>query len=498
MTDQKDRAVTLAVFAGVLLVYSAFVTRNYYWDGIHFAHTIENAASYRELLHPNHLIYNFVGYFLYSAVDLVIPGTRALYVLQYLNCVLGALCAVVLFRILRSVLGSVRVAAALAFLFAFSATWWKYSTDADAYVASVLFLLICFYLVLPRQKPRPLAVAALHVGAMCFHQLAVFFIPVIVAGLLFQTRDLPNKKRIASVATYMATAGAATLAAYAAAFCWITGGLDPAGFLKWVTSYSPEIGFVFNAAESLKYTVRGTGQLFFGGRFGFLNEVPTALAIVVFMLMAASLVWLLQGLVRKKGESQLAAASPSQKPVIILCLLWIATYLVFLFFFIPQATFYRLFYFPALIVLIGIAINRLGPKAARLLPPVAAIVALANFLFYIYPHSRVRAGTPLALAAEMRSVWGSQTAVLYSVMTSDALLARYFNPETVWIEVKQLEAVLRHYPEYPSEATGLWLETSAIRELSRSAEGEQWLRDHAAETFHVGAPYDVTFMRVRP
>jgi len=65
----------------------------------------------------------------------------------------------------------------LTLLFALSATWWKFSTDANAYIPSVFFLLLGFYLVLPDRKPRPLVLALTFFAAMCFHQLAVIALP---------------------------------------------------------------------------------------------------------------------------------------------------------------------------------------------------------------------------------------------------------------------------------------------------------------------------------
>ena len=122
--------------------------------------------------------------------------TRAVHVLQFVNCFLSALGAALLYRVLRQVTRSTYLSVCLALLFAFSATWWKFSTDADSYIATTLLLVAAFDLLLPGKRPRPLAVALLHAAAMTFHQLAVFFFPVALLGIYFQTGGLPRRRRL--------------------------------------------------------------------------------------------------------------------------------------------------------------------------------------------------------------------------------------------------------------------------------------------------------------
>ena len=58
-----------ALAALVLTLYAAFPTRNYYWDGVSFALAIESPDRLSGLfLHPNHLIYNGIGYVLWSGL----------------------------------------------------------------------------------------------------------------------------------------------------------------------------------------------------------------------------------------------------------------------------------------------------------------------------------------------------------------------------------------------------------------------------------------------
>ena len=95
-------------------------------------------------------------------------------------------------------------------LFGFPATWWKFSTDANAYIPSILLLLCTDYIQARRLEARRLearrleargwrpprlearrstVVAGLaHAGAMLFHELAILFLPV----ALFRLRKNPE------------------------------------------------------------------------------------------------------------------------------------------------------------------------------------------------------------------------------------------------------------------------------------------------------------------
>src|SRR5215213_3727107 len=191
------------IFAGIAIIYLAFPTRVYYWDGIEFAQAIENASSLNpSLVHPNHLLYNYLGYIFYKLLRVFGFDLRAVTALQILNSLLSAACATVLFAILSDTLRSLYLSVCLTLLFAFSATWWKFSTDANAYIPSVLFLVLSFYLVLPDRKARPLLLAITFFISMAFHQLAVVMLPVLALGVYLQDGPVSLKRRALNAAFF--------------------------------------------------------------------------------------------------------------------------------------------------------------------------------------------------------------------------------------------------------------------------------------------------------
>jgi hypothetical protein len=387
------------LFIAITVIYLLFPTRVYYWDGITFAQTIESVSRLQpSLVHPNHLIYNFVGYIFFKFLRFFSPEIRALTALQILNILLSAICARIFFAILVNTLRSLYLAVCLTLLFAFSATWWKFSTDADAYIPSVLFLLISFYLVLPTQKARPLLLAVTFFVSMAFHQLAIFMWPVLALGVYLQNGELSIRRRTLNAFYFTAVSAVLIMAAYFFLFYLASGNIDPRRVLSWAASYSPDADTGFNLWSNIRYSMRGHVRLLLGGRFNLLKGLINLPVIVLLVTLAGTVVFLLFSAFRSMAVAILTSRIPklrletTQKSVLLLTLLWTFVYIVFLFFWLPQNTFYRLFYLPALILLLGLLLASVPNRTSK--PPLLAAfvvaLALANFLFLMYPFSVLR------------------------------------------------------------------------------------------------------------
>jgi hypothetical protein len=506
MNHRNTAFLQYGLLVGTLIIYLSFLTKNYYWDGITFAQTIENAASLNaSLIHPNHLLYEVLGYILYRVTHAIGIDVRALIVLQVFNCVLGSTSVVFLFRLLKRVLDTNYLAAVLAILFAFSATWWKFTTDANAYIPSILLLIINFTFVLPSKRPRPFLVGSIHALSMCFHQLAVFFFPVAVLGIYFQTRNNPDQKYPLSFVKYGVSAFILTIATYVVCFRLQIDAADPSGIVAWITNHSSENGFVFNLLESLSYSVGGLFKLFLGGRFGFLSDMyaPTA-AILVTVLFVSIAAFVVQITKIWRSRSQLTKSSRSNpsKQVLLMSIVWVGIYMAFLFIWIPKNTFYRMFFLPPLILIIGILFADLHPRRRIILAlsPLVLAIALANFTFYIFPNYKVRAETPLALALDLHSVWTDRTVIYYAEMNTDNQLVQYFNPSTTWkqIQMKKPDEIERELERNGSYSNDIWVETTAVKTIGFQPER---LGDHSCDGDQMGLntkAYNIMFQRLRP
>ncbi len=497
LQDLQDKSWLLSV--AIAIIYLAFPTRVYYWDGITFAQAIEDAASLNPaLVHPNHLIYNFVGYIFYKLLRAFGFELRAVTALQILNSLLSAACAGVMFAILSKTLRSLYLSVSLTLLFAFSATWWRFSTDANAYIPSVLFMALSFYLVLPHHKARPLLLAVTFFISMAFHQLAVVMFPVLALGVYLQDRQLLPKRRALNALLFSIVAAVLIVATYAYFFYAATGSFDVRRLLSWTASYSPDAETKFAFWSNLQYSLRGQVRLFFGGRFNLLRGLWNPLIIVLLACLILAVLWVifvaLKKLTRLRGAREFRLEA-QQKTVLLLSLVWAIVYLVFLFFWLPQNTFYRVFYLPPLILLLGLATSSFKQQVSRVWGLAAFVVAvgLANFLFLIYPFSHVEKYPPLAFALQMNREWPPGTVIYYGAVNSDAGLVRYFNPATHWklLDPKSLD-VLEH---------AAWLETTAIKQLASTAEGARWLETHTRKKtlkeLNDGA-YEIRFVQVGP
>ena len=188
---QKTLATSALIGASVLLLNIATRTADYYPDGITFALQIQKVArgerGLNTLVHQNHLLYNVVAYQMYRALHAAGSQIRPLDFLQISNALIGAAAIALFFLIAERETRNRYAAAVCSYALAVSAVWWKLSTDADAYMISVLLLLVCVSNLLgsaPRWFLAGLALA----GAMLMHELAACFFPAALVAIAIGKR----------------------------------------------------------------------------------------------------------------------------------------------------------------------------------------------------------------------------------------------------------------------------------------------------------------------
>lgn len=507
-----------ATFGAVLALYLLLPTKNYYWDGVTFALHIEGASGVDpSLFHPSHLLYNIFGRLLYDGALLVgARGVRALEVLRIANSILSVASAVLLQRILMISLRSFYVSVSLALLLSFSAVWWKFSTDANSYVPSVFLLLLCFRFLLPTSRPRPVLVAVLHAAGMLFHQLAVFFYPVALFGLWQQASasrtDAPARKQAGVLLRYTAIIFLLTTGAYCYAFYLQRRSFEWQAFTRWVTYYSSDAAFSFNLWNNLFYSVRGHARLVLGGKLALLRQQGNPLVFALTAVLLFLIILLCWRLVRSREDVRTFLRTAFKieeefKPFLRLSLVWIAVYVTFLFFWLPHNTFYRLFYLPALLMLCGTLLVRhaaaANHKRGFRLGLLVAIIAISNFIFNIFPYSRIETNEPLHLALEMQRVWPPGVVIYYETSTTDNELFRYFNPSAVWkpFPTGEFSFANDELRDVYSRGGSVWLETTAIDSLQNVPGGARWLADHAANQPRyelVDARYRIRYVKIAP
>ncbi len=459
----KNRIQIGTAFAA-LLVYLAIPTHNYYWDGITFALDIENAASLKSLLHPNHLFYSPIGWLVYQALGRTI---RALYLLQFLNAFFAALAVYVVFGIVAKISHSIRAAITLTALFAFAGIWWRFSTDADAYILSVLLLIICADLLITSRQSRPILVALLHILAMMVHELAFFFVlPASYRIWCYGTEGESQLVRLRRTMAYACTAGFSTLGVYIAVFRWRFGAFTFPAFFAFLTSHAAGSGFSFNAIRNTRLTVRSWAQVFLAGKASLVrySDWSTRFLIAVSLLSFLFLLKTAFSCYRKKISIQVC-----QRQVFRFAALWLAVYAAFLFFWMPENSFYKLFAWPAFIILLASCwkpdpdrTSSGKPDFGSLLIAATVFCALFNLSFAIVPYSRASSNPALSFALRMGQTLKPGTVVYYDNFIVEDSFVRYFNPQTQWKQLSTTTSIDRDLQSSES----VWLDPTAIRALS--------------------------------
>jgi len=164
-------------------------------------------------------------------------------------------------------------------------------------------------------------------------------------------------------------------------------------------------------------------------------------------------------------------------------LAWTLTYVVFLFFWQPRNTFYRLFYLAPLIFLLATA-PVWRARRIQLLGLLAAAVCAWNFTAFIYPRSRTENNVELTFALQRNKDWKQGSVILYSHSHSDPWTISYFNPQATWIAMPSPEVaeVESRRVEGKQKGRPLWLEGTAYDAIAAIPGGQRWLDQHVDPT----------------
>ena len=449
-------AKPIYIFLFFAALYLLTPTADYFWDGITFALQIEKVANGERgislLFHQSHLLYNIFGYLLYQIAHLLGWQVRALDLLQVVNSLLGAAGVAITFMISHRLTKNLYAAAIGACFLGVSVTWWKLSTDCDAYVLSTTLLLLCL-LNLTGRKPRWYAVALALALAMLMHELASLFTLAAVA-FVWQNDVIREKRKFALLMTGLAW-GIAVGAYYvsAATLFKLT---HPFDVIRWATTNPSLITPERNPLPGLLITPRTNIDLLLGHSFTLFRQEAGVLIwsfVLAFALLLALFIW--KALLGNRLTGFLTTLRPSAFKTddrfkrLLLCLaIWVVPYNILLCFFEPQDPYLRLFYAPALAILIALALARFhsyvpaseagtGRNGAITLPSGAsalAVLAFAcfNLAFFILLFMQAKSNPLVVLAKQANHLWGERTVVLFTKRNESDTTFEYFNTRTKW------------------------------------------------------------------
>jgi len=500
MTPRRPYRTLLLFALAVMALYIAVPTRSYYWDGVGFALVVEHPEQWNNaLIETDHLIYLPFGRAAYVFAHELGLEMRSLETLQAVNSIAAACCIFAVGGMVLDWTGSLFIALLASGLLAFSATWWKFATDSDAYILPTLFLVLAFRFILPWQPLRPMSVAALHAAAMLFHELAVLFFPVAVFGVWMQAQG--RVKRWLAVLTYAGAAFVMTIAPYMFTASR-AGELTVARFPSWLAYHTPDSHFSFGAANAAR-VAESHVKLLLGGRWTMARRFqgwPTGAALALLAVFTV--------LIARRPALTTDDAAPNwrdTRSVLLLSVVWIAPFFLFLCFWLPQNAFYRLLYEPALILLVtATALQRnwlFAPEPRKAIAIGVAAVAVWNFCLFIYPSSQTEANPVLVAANQLHGRLRQDAMVYHATLPADDWLILYQNPQTRWMELSRFdpEKLEHDVAEAAGQGRDVWLDGSALEMVNRQPGGPEWLERHTQQKYELKrSGHDVEFAQVRP
>lgn len=512
-SNRKART-TLVVFCACLLLYLLTPTANFYWDGITFALQIEKVASGSRdsslLFHQNHLLYNAAGYLLYRAAQALAVPVRALDLLRIANAFAGAAAVAVLYRSAHRLTGHNKSSVLAASLLATSAVWWKLSTDADAYILSILFVLLAFDNLVSQAAKWYLAGPALGI-AMTTHELAALFLPAALLAAWFAPVAVDKTRFLTGL--ILSSCGL-TFGAYylcAAAFHRLT---SPFEVIRWAGSNPAGVSASMNPLPGFSAIGRGHLDLVVVHSLKLLlshhSLLETGLLIGALLAMLVLLVCVLAALMAKRSEvphetSLNFEGKPALKPgrVVAIAVVWILVYAGFLLFWEPWQTYYRVFYVPAIAVLVAVALSRLRRSLfgsaifnRRLTFGLCLVsLGLLNLALFIAPN--MRSDSNALVEAARRTGWDDHTVVFFADRNEADTAFEYFNPSSDWHRLSRstLSGLDSDISATYNQGGNVWLNRSAAKLV-----GNDWLSARTTNrVIEVEAPNaPALYVEVRP
>lgn len=363
---QAVRALWLpaaALFVGLIALYWLTATRCNTFDAVSYADQIgrlyPRTGDRHWLFHPHHIFFNATGYVLWRLARALGYAGGPLPVLQRLNAVLGAAGATVFYLTLRRLMQRSRW---LPFLVALGLSvsfgYWICASDGRVNMPSIALLIGAFAVLcrlLERGTPtRALALGGLSGVAVLYHESTGLFFLVGLAGVLLAPRDpllLPGaarRRRGEMLAAYAGAWAATVCVPYLLVGTLGLGLHSVAAFRHWMTTYS-ELGWWWNfhIPHNLRLDANALRSAAFHeppghrGTFTLARRVPAPMRVLYWTTLAG---WLVAVWAFFRALPLLWRLH--HRPLLIVCVLWIALYAAFFTVWNPG---YEVFWVPVLV-----------------------------------------------------------------------------------------------------------------------------------------------------
>jgi len=241
-------------------------------------------------------------------------------------------------------------------------------------------------------------------------------VPIVVAGFVY-------RRSSRSFIEYLLAAATPVVATYALAYRFVDHKRFPT-LLTWVTNVSSESKTTHSLGQLFGTNIVSYLKLFAGGRWSLVQQylsAPVYVSLLCCVCLIAYAIWIWH-----QPQSKTHPALDKRLAAVLIA--WLAPYVLFLSWFEPGNAFYKLFIWPAIVLLLSFLV-RAREKAA-----VALTLGLAgwNLGAFIYPHSRSTADPVLALAEKIDRELPKSATVYYREFVPDDWYLKYFAPGRIW------------------------------------------------------------------
>ncbi len=364
-TREQFRWIPWVLVPAIFIIFASHPTRKYYFDGVVFASIIEHGP-YESLFNPHHLLYTWLFSAIHNAIENFAGyDVKALYVMQWGNIILGSVGVGLIWKLVSRLVEDKGFAILVVLLGCFSFTYWHYSTDANVYIISTVFLLIAadrLELITRHRPPRDgdfIFIGIFNALSILFHQLNIFWMAAVIGCLAFNAVPGSKSDRWKFWWIYLVSLAVPALIAYFGIGIFVLRHTTPDAFLFWITEYGHESSYWISSWREIPLgTLNGYLMTFFHrtsiapgildydlglafeeGRIfkGILKKVFGYYSLgFLFFIYLASLYNI------KKFTLQFPRRA-------VFVFSWLAPYVIFQFFFMPLNYFYKIFIFVPLL-----------------------------------------------------------------------------------------------------------------------------------------------------
>ncbi|MFH1378883.1 MAG: hypothetical protein ABII23_01275 [bacterium] len=293
-------------------------------------------GGYKYLFHGNHLIYGYIGYVFYSIIKFLNMPLRAIHSLQIMNCLMGALSAVLFFKLAHAILKDVFLALVYTGCLIFSYVFWLWHIEVQVYPLGFLFLLAAAYILFINQhRNKYILIGLLHALACLGHIVHIIWIPVV----LYVIRDTKSKNNAFTYKTDMVKYGMSLIiplfilysavtffiikpASLKAFIYFITGSAALTGEFKWIGDLPTiqRLGtWIVAAGRSL------IGENLLNSFCAPATQIPYPRGGNILQILTSSCLLILAGY----GFYHIKLVYRKNKTILVACVIWICIYAVF-------------------------------------------------------------------------------------------------------------------------------------------------------------------------